>query len=233
MLRALVIALLLANLAFYAWTQGWLDSVIGIRANSDREPERLARQVRPEIVRILPAAGSASTAAAGGAAAATTPAAAPGGLACLEAGPFSDSEITAAQAQAHATLPSGSWAAAKTDRPAAWIVYMGRYANRESREKKTEELKRRKLDYTDIDDGAALAPGLSLGEFDTRANAARALDAFAQRGIQTARVVELRPASTSHWLRVEKADDALAARLDSFSAALGKSFAPCANPPLN
>ena len=30
MLRALVIALLAANLAFYAWTQGWLSGVLGL-----------------------------------------------------------------------------------------------------------------------------------------------------------------------------------------------------------
>ena len=46
MLRALIAALLLANLAFFAWTQGWLDSVVGVRSIGDREPERLLRQDR-------------------------------------------------------------------------------------------------------------------------------------------------------------------------------------------
>ncbi|MBC8055262.1 MAG: hypothetical protein H7Y61_01650, partial [Rhizobiales bacterium] len=62
MLRALILALLLANLAFFAWTQGWLDAVVSLRPIGDREPERLLRQVRPEVVRILPA-GAASAAA--------------------------------------------------------------------------------------------------------------------------------------------------------------------------
>ena len=38
--------LLLANLGFFAWTQGWLDSVVSARARGDREPERLARELR-------------------------------------------------------------------------------------------------------------------------------------------------------------------------------------------
>jgi len=53
MLRALIALLLLANLAFYAWSQSWLDDIVGVRARGDREPERLARQFHPEVVRIL------------------------------------------------------------------------------------------------------------------------------------------------------------------------------------
>ena len=61
MLRALIVALLLANLAFFTWTQGWLDAVVGVRAIGDREPERLQRQVRPDLIRILPVdAGNAA-----------------------------------------------------------------------------------------------------------------------------------------------------------------------------
>ena len=59
MLRAIVLLLLLANLGFYAWTQGQLDGVVGVRAQGDREPERLARQVRADSVRILPASATA------------------------------------------------------------------------------------------------------------------------------------------------------------------------------
>lgn len=57
MLRLLVAALLLANLLFFAWSRGWLDQVIGVPAQGDREPQRLASQVRPELVRLLPPVG--------------------------------------------------------------------------------------------------------------------------------------------------------------------------------
>ena len=83
MLRALVVALLLVNLAFFAWTQGWLDSVTGVRAIGDREPERLARQVLPESVRILSAGSSAAEESA------------PPTLSCMEAGPLTDAEGSA------------------------------------------------------------------------------------------------------------------------------------------
>lgn len=64
MLRTLIVAVLLANLLFFAWTRGWLDSVTGARATGDREPERLQRQIHPESIRILPAAAAAASSAA-------------------------------------------------------------------------------------------------------------------------------------------------------------------------
>lgn len=79
MLRALVLSLALANLGFYAWTQGWLDALLGSPGQGEREPERLARQVRPEVVRLLPAHAGSSVAAAAVDAAASEPAAVPSG----------------------------------------------------------------------------------------------------------------------------------------------------------
>jgi hypothetical protein len=223
MLRAFVLALLLFNLAFFAWTQGWLDSVLGTRSTGDREPERLARQVRPETVRILSAGVGAGEPAA------------PAALSCLEAGPFADNEAAAAQAAALGALPAGGWVMARVTQPGSWLVYMGKYPNREALSKKEDELKRRKLSYELIEDNAVLAPGISLGRFEERALAAKALEQFARQGIQTARVVELAPASTRQWLRVEKADAAVAARLSALKAdALGKGFVACAaSPPSN
>jgi hypothetical protein len=222
MLRGLVILLLLANFAFFAWTQGWLDTVVGTRAIGDREPERMARQVRPELVRILPA-GSGSDA---------TPAAA--ALACLEAGPISEANLAAAQAAAQAALPSGSWSVARTEQPGTWIIYLGRFANAEALSKKVDEIKRRKLPYEEVRGNAALEPGLSIGRFEDRAAADKALEQFAQQGVRTARVVELNPAATRIWLRIEKADAALASKVSAMKAdAFGSAFVACTKAPGN
>lgn len=217
MLRALIVALLLANLAFFGWTQGWFDSFVGVRSIGDREPERLQRQVHPELIRILPADTVA-------AASASAPA-------CLEAGPFTDAEIGAAQAVAQVDLPAGSWTTVSSEQAGTWLVYMGRYASREALTRKEDEIKRRNLPYEEIGAPPALAPGLSLGRFDQRAAAVQALDQFTAQGVRTARVVELAPVSTRHVLRVERADAALATRLAALRIdALGKGFAACAKP---
>lgn len=220
MLRALVIALALANLAFWSWTQGWLDGVVGVRASGDREPERLARQVRPESVRILPATATAT---------ATTE---PEALACLEAGPFDAAGLAAAKAVAWAAAPAANLSDVKTEQPGAWIVYMGKYADKGTLAAKEEELKRRKVAYEEVSvatpPAPALAPGLSLGRFDDKAAAEKALAEFTRQGVRTAKVVETAVASTSHRLRVEQADAALAARLGALNdVALGKGFTAC------
>ncbi len=221
MLRTLVAALLVANLAFFAWSQGWLDDIVGVRSIGDREPERMARQMRPELVRILPV----------GDATAGIGVPEPAALTCLEAGPFNDADAATAQAGAQTALPGVGVTDVKTDKPAVWIVYMGRYANHEALTKKADELKRRKLDYEELRDNAALAPGLSLGRFDAQAAATAALDQFTQQGIRTARVVEFSPASSSHMLHIDTADASLAARAGALRlAALGKGFAACTKP---
>jgi len=218
MLRVIVGLLLLANLLFLGWSQGWLSGV-GLRPGSEREPDRLQRQVRPEAIRVLPP-GAASAASVGAAAA------------CIEAGPFAEAEFDAARGAAQAALPAGSFAVVKTDQPGSWMVYMGRYAGREAMTRKEEELKRRKLPYEEIRETAGLAPGLSLGRFDNPDAAARALEQFSQQGIRTARVVELSPAVGRYWLRLQDASPTLAAQAAKLQlAASGKSFTACARAP--
>ena len=100
MLRVLLALFLAANLIFFGWARGWFAPGWPAPRAGEHEPERLAAQVAPERVIVLaPQAASAAVAAA---------------LAppvCLEAGPFGDAEIGAAEALlAQATLPPGSWA---------------------------------------------------------------------------------------------------------------------------
>lgn len=102
MLRALLLALLGANLLFFVWGQGWLGGT------STGEPQRLASQVRPEWVRVLPPEPAASAlvapdAASAGAAASAPPADAgsaadAAALVCVEAGPLSAVGLQTAEA---------------------------------------------------------------------------------------------------------------------------------------
>ncbi|MBL0728654.1 hypothetical protein [Piscinibacter sp. HJYY11] len=223
MLRLLVVALLLANLAFYAWTQGMLDNLTGVRAQGDREPERLNRQVKPETIRVLPASAVVATAA--------VTEAAP---ACLEAGPYTPAQIGAAEGVLQTVLPAGSWASLKTESPGVWIVYMGKYPTREALQKKADELKRLKINYEELRNAPPeLADGLALGgRYDTRAAADKALADVAQRGVRTARVMPLSAPAVTHSLRVERADSTLQSRLAGLraEALLGKTFTACARP---
>lgn len=56
MLRTLVLFLVLANAAWFAWAQGFLQPW-GIGPTPQSEPERLERQLRPEALRVQRADG--------------------------------------------------------------------------------------------------------------------------------------------------------------------------------
>ena len=220
-LARLALLLLVANLLFLAWSQGWLAGVTGWRAHSDREPERAARQFQPHLLRIVPARAPAASAPAAGA------------LACLEAGPFAPADAQAAEALLQAALPAGSWTRRSVEQPGVWMVYLGRYLAADQLQRRVEELRRLQIPFDEVASPPDLAPGLSLGRFDSRAAADEALDAFAQRGVRTARVVLFSEPATRVALRVERADAALAAQLQGLAGSvagqpLARAFRPCA-----
>ena len=228
MLRLFVALLALANLVFLAWTFGWLDDAIGVRAMGDREPERLARQVRPDSIRILP--GASRAAPGGSPVAAATGSVDAGQLpACLETVPLNAAQFATVEALLQLSLPAGSWTHLKAERPALWMVYMGKFNDAETMAKRQDELRRIKVDYEILRAPSELAPGLSLGRFEIRSNANNLLEQLTLGGVRNARVIEAVPAASMHVLRVEKPSTAIAAQLTALRAeALGKGFQPCA-----
>ena len=72
MLRLLVLLLLLANGAYFAWSKGLL-APYGFAPVSQSEPQRMAQQIRPEAIHILSTPGAASAAASAPAASGSSP----------------------------------------------------------------------------------------------------------------------------------------------------------------
>jgi hypothetical protein len=236
-LRALVVLLLLANAAFCAWSLGWLDDVVGVRAQGDREPGRMALQVDPELIHLLapPQAPTPPASAASAVQVSTRGDAAAN--ACLEAGPLLPTQIGTATAALQTVLPAERWTSLRNEVPGVWIVYMGRYTERETRQKKIDELRRLNVAFEDIRGIPELSDGLSLGRFTERAAADKALADLSQRGVRTARVAQLSPATTLYTLRVDGAGGgnslgeaaALQARLNGLQgiALMGHPFKAC------
>ncbi|HEU4458696.1 MAG TPA: SPOR domain-containing protein [Methylibium sp.] len=235
MLRAIVVLLLLANLGFYAWREGWLaplHGAIGARPEGDREPERLARQVRPEAVRLIPAEAASSPARVAAAAPASEPAsaapapAAPAtATACLEAGPFGPADLAAAEATLNAALPNGGWG--RRELGPSWWVAMGPFEDAELMQKKRAELRRRGIVPDTSPFRAGGAPVLVISRHDSVAAAESALAAWGERGVRSARIVQV--ALPQSALRVPQAD----AQTQGMLAALpveklrGRGFAAC------
>ncbi len=76
MLKWALWLLVLGNAGYFAWSQGHLDT-LGLKPSEQREPQRMAQQVRPEVLRLLNGPRAEIPLAAPTAATTATPASAP------------------------------------------------------------------------------------------------------------------------------------------------------------
>ena len=231
MLRAMVLVLLLANAGFWAWRHGWLvplHSVIGARPEGEREPGRMARQVRPERIELLtPEAASAAQRLAAPRAVAPAPAAA----VCLEAGPYTAAELTAVQAALQSAWPGGTWAVREVSGAGGrWWVVEGPFFDAEQLQLRRDELRRRGVSPEPASTPGP-APLLILSRHESREAAELEIAALAERDVQTARVVEGAPRA-ARAVRVAQADAQTQALLTGLpiERLRGKPFVPCQNP---
>lgn len=219
MLRLLVLLLVLLNASYFAWSQGMLRAY-GWAPAEQSEPQRLQQQIRPEAIRILSVDEARR---------AEQAALAPPRLPeCLQAGLFDDAQAEAVRQAAEAALPSGAWTMETVIEPARWIVYMGKFPNAAALSAKRAELSKMKLKLQPLNN-PALEPGLSLGVYETRAQANAELATLQRRGVRTARVLEERPEVRHNLLRIPVVDEALRPRLEEVKPALGdKALRSCA-----
>jgi len=76
-LARLALLLILVNAGFFAWSQGWLDGLAFLRAQPEREPQRLTRQFQPLLLRAVSPGAASAPAGANPATATPAPAARP------------------------------------------------------------------------------------------------------------------------------------------------------------
>ena len=150
--------------------------------------------------------------------------------ACLEAGPFTTAELAAAEAAMRAALPAGAWTQRKAEGSGEWMIYMGPYPDREFMDRKKAELSRIRggVPQEEVQAPPELARGLSLGRFPSQAAANATLAQYRLRGIRTARVVRSGNGPPVVYLRVAKADAALAAQAAAVKLpGTGRAFGAC------
>lgn len=218
MLRLLLLTLVLANGVYFAWTSGLLRA-FGFAPVQQNEPQRIAQQIRPEALRVLTASEVKGVEAQVQADAAPKE--------CLQAGPFDEAATGALRVALEAALPPGSWQLDTATQPARWIVYMGKYPNAETLQKKRGELSSMNLKLEALTN-PALEIGISLGGFDSQVTANAELARLNQRGIRTARVVLEHEASQVSQLKLAAVTEAMKASLESLRPAMaGKAFRKC------
>ena len=229
MLRALVLMFVLVNAALWFWLQS--DS---LSLQSDREPQRLGHQVSPDSVQVLPdlpaasgaksaasAASPVSLAASGPDLALSVDAGAPASAAtlahktsetdvdCAETPGLDDAQFAALKtALAKGGLPAEAIGERRQSQGGAWIVYLGRYTDAQTWQQKADELKKLDVKFERVNAPTTLAPGLSLGQFTSQADATKKLDELTKHGVHAARVVTLTAPKIVRHLQVRAADPA-------------------------
>lgn len=217
MLRLLVLLLLLANGGFYAWSQGFLLPW-GIGPSQQSEPQRVNQQVRADAVRVLSPDELRQ--------AETLAAQAPRPPECLASAVLDEGQLAPLRT-ALESWPAASWSLEPITEPARWIIYMGKYPGIEQVARKRAELRQLGISF-EAPARADLEPGLSLGSFPNEAAANTQLQALADRGVRTARVLQERPEQRGQRLLLPAVDDNLRPRLEELKFALaGKPLRPC------
>jgi hypothetical protein len=217
MLRLVVLVLMLLNMGYLAWGQGWLLPY-GIGPTSQREPERLARQIHPEAIHIVRAEDMASAPPEGKA----------GPLECLKSEVLDAEQVGKLRPLLKDALPAQAWTLDEFTLPARWIVYMGKYANAAEVDKKRAELTRLGV-VGEAPLNPSLALGIALGAYELQLQADAALKTLSDRGVRTARVVQDLPPVQGFRLRLPAVDAALKAKLTAVQAALpGQVLQSCA-----
>lgn len=249
MLRALVVILMLANLAFYGWTQGWLTEVLGLSPDGDREPQRLGAQIEPAALRVL---GSASVAAPRPASAPQIPApeasepptpasapedstpapAAPPPPVCLEAGPFTPAEWRVAENALRNTLGEGPWQLTTREKPGSWIVYVGPYKSSTIMDKRSEQLRRMEIAFEEARDlPDEYLPGFLFGRYAVEADARALQTRLTGQKVKYVRVVPIVKPTALHTVRIQKADVDIQERVAALKPKLsGHLFETCKRP---
>lgn len=172
MLRILLLLLILANLLFFVWAQGFLGS-----GDEGREPQRLANQLMPEKLKVEVI----------GLAPANAPLPAES---CRLVKGLAPSEVKRLAAQVEEKLPSLHIAINTNEAPGnVYWVHIPALPNRLTAEQKLAELKKRGLINTPVilEEGGGKFT-VSLGLFNTEQLANDYLQDLGRRGVRSARV---------------------------------------------
>jgi hypothetical protein len=183
-MRIVAVLLVLANLAFFAYT--WLDSASG------GEGARLRQQVQPDKIKLLSPQQVAALGPAKAAALADV---------CAEWGPFFDADRTRALAELEPLQLGTLLSQRRVDVDGAFWVSVGPFATRAAADRRAGELRAQGvIDVSAVDAGRGQF-AVSLGVYRTEQAALGRAEALARQGIAGARV-EPRPQPTAQTMLV-------------------------------
>lgn len=197
-MRALFLLLVLANLAFYAWSR------YGAPADA-AGPAPLSRQIEPEKLKLVAPKELPPV---------KKPAPAPVAARCMEWGSFTVADAPRAEQALEPLALGARLAQRRADEVALWWVFIPPQGSRQGALRKGAELRDLGIDdYFIVQDEGEHRWALSLGVFRTEEAAQAHLAALRAQGVRSARVGARETVVPKIWLQVKGVDAPLQARL--------------------
>jgi hypothetical protein len=221
-IKLIFLLLLLVNLAVFAWQRGAFGDV----PETGREPERVARQIEPDRIRVLTEAEvrelrkaaeqnksreSAAPSLIGG----ITAKELASGAACVEFGDFT-TDVAANRVQERlAALALGDRLGRRAvDAPGWFMVYVPPFRTRAEVERAAAELRRLGVkDLLVIADNSPMRFGIALGSFRDQDLAVKHQADLERRGAVNVRVAERPSSLPATRFQIRNVDNALAEKL--------------------
>lgn len=221
MLKFVVGALLVANLALFVAQRG---------QPFGHEPARMNNQLHPERISLLPATASVAPAPVPASAAPETAAAAVQ-LACVELLSFTPGEATRFETRIDALGLASQLSRRELPTPSSYMVMLPPQGSREAADQKTAEL--RGLGITDtfvIQDNSARRFGIALGTFRNQDAAQAHLETMIRRGARTAQIAEVGTGTARLAIQLRALDPAAEAQVTRARAEFPRLEArPCSS----
>ncbi len=193
-MRLFLLILVVANLAFFVVHQGYMGKLLP----DPREPGRLTKQIKPELMRLN---GEVSTPPAAPVAAATSSPEIKSALACVEYGGFNEEDSKALLADFGVRFSTARINTRSADEVTSYMIYLAPSKTREEAVKATEILKQNGItDYFIIDDNSPLRLGISLGVSRNEEMAKAQVATLSRKGIKDA-LINPRT-SKRYWLQI-------------------------------
>ncbi len=217
-LRTLFIALVLLNLLFFAWAQGYFG-----RSEEGREGQRLERQLSPEKLKVVGAKPAEAKA----------PEAKPPVQACRLIDGLSPDEGRRLMGAAQESAPSLKFESrASEEQPSYWVL-IPPLPDRAAAERKMAELRRLGISgYQLVEEEGAFKLGIVLGAFKDEGAANEFLQGLGRRGLRSARLQAREKTVLKVQLTVlgpaDSLEEKLRLLLQAYSAA---TLTPCREQP--
>jgi len=234
--KLMFLLLIAANLALFAWQRG----AFGTLPETGREPERVARQIEAERIRVLTleqtrelrekAKNAANSPAAQAALGGTLDPAA--GAACVEFGDFSEAQLSRVRPRLDALALGDRLESREVDGPGWYMVYIPPFRTRGEADRAATQLREQGVrDFIVVGDNSPMRFGIALGSFRDQDLATKHLADLQKRGVKAARVADKPSTVSATRFVIRGVAPSLAAALQGLQKEFNAvRLAPCGAP---